>query len=141
MYGWSEKGKRNYSEQRGFASERVSIVAGYISGIKDLVAPFAYNGYMNGELFEQWVRQCLCPALKVGQYVVMDNVSFHKKDIIRDLIEEVGCNLVYLPVYSPDLNSIEHCWANFKNQLRKIINKSKNLKDAIIEALAKSFSG
>jgi transposase len=141
LYGWSEKGKRSYGEQRGFATERLSIVAGYTPDSKELLAPFEYSGHMNGGLFEQWVRCCLCPALKAGQYVIMDNVSFHKAPIIKELIEEIGCYLIYLPAYSPDLNSIEHCWANFKNYLRKIINKFDNLKDAITYALSKTLSG
>ena len=69
----------------------------------------------------------------------MDNASIHKDASVREAIEEVGCILVYLPTYSPDLNSIEHCWANFKNYLRKIIKNFANLRDAITAAMLKTF--
>ena len=139
LRGWSKKGKRSYGEQIGFSTERVNIVAGYTSGTKELVAPFEHYGNMNKRLFNQWVADLLCPALTAGQYVIMDNASIHKDASVREAIEEVGCILVYLPTYSPDLNSIEHCWANFKNYLRKIIKNFANLRDAITAAMLKTF--
>lgn len=77
----------------------------------------------------------------MGQYVIMDNVSFHKSEEITKAIEQVGCTLLYLPPYSPDLNPIEHCWANFKTCLRKIIKKCENIYLAIAEAMTKTFPG
>ena len=139
LRGWSEQGKRSYAEQIGFATERVNIVAGYIPETKQLVAPLEHTGNMNKDLFNQWVNDYLCPALTEGQYVIMDNASIHKDVKVKDAIEKAGCTLVYLPTYSPDLNSIEHCRANFKNYLRKIIKKFDNMRDAITEALSKIF--
>jgi transposase len=37
----------------------------------------------------------------------MDNLAAHKPDRVRELIEDRGCELVYLPPYSPDYNPIE----------------------------------
>ena len=139
LYGWSEKGKRSYAEQIGFATERINIVAGYIPDTKTLIAPLEYSSNMDKVLFNQWISEHLCPALTKGQYVIMDNASVHKDIKVKEAIERVGCNLVYLPTYSPDLNPIEHCWANFKNCLRKIIKKFDNLRDAITEAISRTF--
>ena len=139
LYGWADKGERSYAEQAGFATERVNIVAGYNAGTKELIAPLEHSGYMNKRLFNQWVSELLCPLLKPGQLVIMDNASIHKSPLVRELIEKADCFLVYLPVYSPDLNSIEHCWANFKNYLRKIIKNFKDFRDAITEAMVKTF--
>lgn len=141
LYGWAARGKRSYSEQAGFATERVNIVAGYNAGTKELIAPLEHSGYIDKQLFNQWVGELLCPSLKPGQFVIMDNASIHKSPLVKELIEKVGCTLIYLPVYSPDLNSIEHCWANFKNYLRKIIKNFKNFRDAITEAMVKTFPG
>ncbi|MBE9033503.1 transposase, partial [filamentous cyanobacterium LEGE 11480] len=57
----------------------------------------------------------LVPALKPGQVVVMDNASFHKSERMRQLIEQAGCVLLFLPPYSPDLNKIEKFWARLKH--------------------------
>ncbi len=141
MYGWSKKGERSYAEQPGYASERVSIIAGYTRGEKELIAPLEYSGYTNSEVFNMWVETQLCPALKKGQYVIMDNASFHKSPKVREFIEKAGCHLIYLPAYSPDLNPIEHYWANFKKYLRKIIKNFSNLRDAITAALSITLSG
>ena len=63
------------------------------------------------------LRGRLVVTIKVlipGQVVIMDNATFHKSEKTKRLIEEAGCQLVYLPVYSPDLNPIEKYWANMK---------------------------
>jgi transposase len=139
LYGWSEKGNRSYAEQIGFATEKVNIVAGYIQGTKELIAPLEHSGNMDKALFNQWICEQLCPALTEGQHVIMDNASIHKDIKVKEAIEKVGCTLVYLPTYSPDLNPIEHCWANFKNYLRKIIKKYDNIRDAITETISRTF--
>jgi transposase len=52
--------------------------------------------------------------------VVMDNLSAHKVDGIRERIEATGARLCYLPPYSPDFNPIERCWAQVKQHLRAV---------------------
>lgn len=139
LYGWAEKGKRSYAEQAGFATKRLNIVAGYNSGTKELIAPLEHSGSMNKELFNHWIEEHLCPSLQLGQFVIKDNASFRKSPMVKELIEKAGCTLIYLPVYSPYLNSIEHYWANFKNCLRKTIKKFDNMKDAITVAMVDTF--
>ena len=60
------------------------------------VAPLIFEGAVNGELFEWYVRDQLCPSLIPGQLVVMDNLSSHHRASIRTLIEAQGCTLLYL---------------------------------------------
>lgn len=139
LRGWSQRGKRAYGEQIGFSTKRVNIVAGYIYGSKKLIAPFEHNGNMNKALFTQWIEHHLCPSLEAGQYVILDNASIHKSPRIKEAITKAGCTLLYLPTYSPDLNPIEHCWANFKNYLRKIISNFSDFHNAITVSILKTF--
>ena len=141
LYGWSEEGCRAYGEVEGFRKERRSIIAGHTPGTKQLIAPMEYKGFTDTRLFNQWLEDQLCPNLRKGQYVILDNASFHKSAKTRELIEKAGCYLLFLPKYSPDLNPIEHCWANFKNYLRKIIHKYTDFASAITQAMLKTFSG
>lgn len=141
FYGWSEIGKRSYGEVDGFRGERRSIVAGHVPNSKELVAPIEYKGFMDTVLFNDWLEKHLCPKLRHGQYVILDNASFHKSAKTKELIEKAGCYLLFLPKYSPDLNPIENCWANFKNYLRKIIDKYTDFASAITHAMTKTFSG
>ena len=69
-------------------------------------------------MFEAYVRRVLCPTLKPGEIVAMDNLSAHKRPHIRELIEAAGCELWYLPAYSPDLNPIEEAFSKLKAQLK-----------------------
>ena len=59
---------------------------------------------------------------------------------IAQLIESVGCRLVYLPPYSPDLNRIEKCWAWLKSRVRKLLPQSPSLRDAIETVLQQAVS-
>jgi transposase len=84
----------------------------------------------NAKLFETWVEKFLIKELKPGQFVVMDNASFHKSKNTKELIESVGCRLIFLPPYSPDLNPIEKFWANMKKWLKEEITQFDELYDA-----------
>ena len=72
------------------------------------------------EVFEAYAEYFLAPALKSGQVVIMDNFSAHKGERVRKLIEDRGCQLLYLPPYSPDLNPIEEAFSKVKRLLRMI---------------------
>jgi transposase len=89
-----------------------------------MIAPLVLDGPMNGEAFLQWVKQFLVPTLKPGHIVVMDNLSSHKVDGVREAIEAAGARLEYLPPYSPDLNPIENAFAKLKALLRKYGERS-----------------
>ena len=75
---------------------------------KTLFAPFVFNGYYNYLVFEVYIREVLLPNLSSGDVVVMDNISFHKKESIKLLIESVGASILFIPPYCLDLNLIEH---------------------------------
>lgn len=78
----------------------------------------AVEGATNREIFEIYVGQVLAPMLRRGQLVVMDNLTAHKGERVRELIEQQGCQLLYLPPYSPDFNPIEQAWSKLKARLR-----------------------
>ena len=79
----------------------------------------------------------LVPSLRAGQIVVMDNLGAHRPRKIRELIEQRGCELIYLPSYSPDYNPIEEAFAKIKNMLRKAAARTKG---ALVEAIGVSLS-
>ena len=76
------------------------------------------DGAVNGDLFEAFVEQVLLPTLRPGDVVVLDNLSSHKRPRVRELIESVGADLLFLPPYSPDLNPIEMVFSKVKQLLR-----------------------
>jgi transposase len=61
----------------------------------------ALDGPIDREVFEAYVERVLAPTLRVGQVVVMDNLSVHKGERVRKLIEHRGCELLYLPPPTP----------------------------------------
>ncbi len=73
--------------------------------------------------------------LQPGQVVILDNATFHKGGRIQQLIAQAGCQLLYLPPYSPDLNKIEHCWSWLKSRIRKQLKQFDYLRDAMEHVL------
>ena len=67
----------------------------------------AVEGATSATIFESYLEGVLAPTLKSSKIIVMDNLSAHKGERVRELIEERGCELLYLPPYSPDFNPIE----------------------------------
>lgn len=113
-----------------YARER--FIAGHIQNT--IIAPFCYTGTCDSNLFHFWLVHFLLPALGPGHTIIMDNAAFHKSEMTKILIEDAECQLLFLPPYSPDFNPIETFWANFKAQIRKIINDFSTLAEAVDDA-------
>jgi transposase len=95
------------------------------------------DGATDTEVFRAYVSQVLCPALRPGDLVIMDNLSPHKSDPTLELIRERGAEVSFLPAYSPDLNPIEMMWSKVKNTLRSAEARTESaLTQAIASALA-----
>lgn len=132
-YGWNEQGKRFHALTSGKRQGRVNMIAALCNG--HLIAPFTIEGACNRTVFETWLITCLLPVLRPGQVVVMDNATFHKGGRIEQLIQEAGCEVLYLPPYSPDLNKIEKCWSWLKSRIRKRLDQFDCLRDAMENVL------
>ena len=126
-YDWSLKGTRAYGLKEFQAKRRISMLAAL--NHENLKAPMIFEGTCNRSVFKEWV---LVPTLKPGQIVIMDNISFHKSQEIRQLIESAGAEILFLPTYSPDLNKIEFYWAKLKKYIRNINHQFMNFEDAVI---------
>ena len=127
--GWGKKGQVLVAKKSGKYYQRTNIIAGYVN--RKIIAPLVFNGPCNTELVNRWTEECLVKELEHGQIVIMDNAAFHKSEKTRQLIESVGCKLLYLPPYSPDLNPIEKFWANMKRWIRSKIDSFPNLLEAL----------
>ena len=117
LYAWSRRGERAYGEAPRNWGSNVTLLA---SMTREGMGPcIAVEGATTKAVFEAYVEEALAPSLRPGQVVVMDNLSSHKGQRVRELIEGRGCELVYLPPYSPDLNPIERAFAKLKASLRR----------------------
>lgn len=87
--------------------------------VEGLGPSLQFAGALDRRTFETFVETILVPRLRPGQTVVLDNLSVHKSARARQLIEAAGCQLVFLPTYSPDFNPIELAFAKLKQELRR----------------------
>lgn len=103
---------------------------------RGMIATMTVAAATDTDIFLDYLDHFLCPALVSGDVVVMDNLSSHKVDGVRQRIEAAGADLLYLPPYSPDMNPIEKAWAKLKQLLRTAKARTQQALDqAITEAL------
>ena len=101
-----------------------------------LAAPFLIEGAVNAEVFTAYLREVLCPELKKGDIVILDNLSTHKIPSVAELITAQGATVRYLPAYSPDLNPIEMAFAKLKAHLRQTAARTLGeLQSAVVGSL------
>ncbi len=95
-------------------------------------APWTVEGAMDTAAFAVYVEEVLGPILQPGQIVVLDNLSVHKAERIRALIAARGCELWFMPAYSPDLTPIAEAFSKFKAGLRRLGARTR---EALLEAI------
>ena len=105
---------------------------------RGMIAAMTIEEPTDGDIFLAYVEHVLCPVLRTGDVVIMDNLSAHKDEDVRKWIEKQGAELLYLPPYSPDLNPIEKAWAKLKQLLRTAKARTReSLDQAIADLLPK----
>jgi transposase len=135
IYGYAPRGERLSVSVPRNRGENTTLLS---SMTLDGMGPsLAVEGPTTARVFETYVEKVLIPSLEPGQIVVMDNLSAHRPKRIRELIEQHGCELLYLPAYSPDYNPIEEAFAKIKNLLRKAAARSE---EVLVEAIAAALS-
>ena len=101
------------------------------------IACMTIEGAADTEAFEAYVRCVLCPTLRPGDVVIMDNLSPHKSEPTLSRITQLGAQILYLPAYSPDLNPIEKMWSKVKHCLRTTEARTE---EALIQAIASALA-
>jgi transposase len=135
IYGYAPRGERlRLSVPRG-RGKNTTLLSSISS--EGMGPSLAVEGATTARVFETYVEKVLVPSLEEGQVVVMDNLGAHRPKRIRELIEQQGCELAYLPAYSPDYNPIEEAFAKIKSLLRKAAARTK---EALLEAKTVALS-
>jgi transposase len=135
IYGYAPSGERlrlSAPRKRGKNTTLLSSMT-----TNGMGPSLAVEGATTAVVFEAYVDQVLAPGLHTGQIVVMDNLGAHRPKRVRELIEGRGCELLYLPSYSPEYNPIEEAFAKVKHLLRKAAARSR---EALVEAIGVALS-
>jgi transposase len=134
LYARAPRGQRASGSVPRNWGKNTTLVAGLsLAGIQ---APFMLEGALDTGAFELYVEQVLAPVLSPGQVVVLENVSVHKGERVRQAIEARGCQVLFLPAYSPDVTPIEEAFSKLKTWLRRLQARTgEALEEAIAAAL------
>ena len=135
LYAWSPRGERALCSAPRNWGKNVTLLSSMT--LLGMGPSLAVEGSTTRAVFEAYVEEALAPSLHPGQVVVMDNLTAHKGERVRELIEERGCELVYLPPYSPDFNPIEQAFSKVKGLLR---GAEARTREALIEAMGWALS-
>jgi transposase len=135
LHGWSRRGGRAHLSAPRNRGKNTTLLASM--SLEGIGPTLAVQGGTTKAVFEAYVERVLAPTLVAGQVVVMDNLSAHKGEGVRELIEERGCQVLFLPSYSPDYNPIEEAFSKIKGLLRKAQARTR---ETLIEALGAAIS-
>lgn len=137
-YGWGRKGQVVVDKAPGAHW----MTSTFIAGIQHdgIIAPLLIDCAMNGEIFLQWLVDCLIPEMKPGSIVIADNLPAHKVAGVRQCREDAGMGLLYLPSYSPDFNPIEQVFAKIKALFRRAAARSFDAICDTLNAILTKFS-
>ena len=132
-HGWSKRGQRAYGTVPRNRGKNVTLIGALTTG-GALAAQtcMVLEGATDRLAFEAYIEKVLSPHLKIGQTVIMDNLSAHKSLKVRQLIEAKGCKGLFLPAYSPDLSPIELAFSKFKIHLRKVGARNREALESAI---------
>lgn len=134
LYAWSRRGRRAFGSAPRNWGKNVTLLASITP--EGLGPCLAVEGSTTREVFEAYLEQALAPTLMPGQVVVMDNLSAHKGGRVKEIVEARGCELVYLPPYSPDFNPIEEVFSKIKGLMRRAEARTRQ---ALIEVMGRAL--
>ena len=117
-HGYALKGKRCFGDHHWNARGRTNVIGALLAGT--LLTCWLCDFNVNSDVFHAWIINDLLPKLPENSVLIMDNATFHKRADTQQAIQSAGHTIEYLPPYSPDLNPIEHKWAQTKAMRRKI---------------------
>jgi transposase len=135
LYAWSRRGERAPAKAPRNWGKNVTLLSSM--SLCGMGPSLTVEGPTTRGVFEVYLEEVLAPTLWPGQVVVMDNLSAHKGGRVREIIEGRGCELIYLPPYSPDLNPIEEAFAKLKSLLRRSGARSR---EALVEAMGAALN-
>ncbi len=130
LYAYSPKGQRVYGSVPRNQGPNTTLLSSM--SMEGMGPSLAVEGATTATVFEAYIERVLSPTLRPGQLVVMDNLSAHKGERVKGLIESRGCEILFLPSYSPDLNPIEEAFSKTKGILRGVGARGR---EALVEAL------
>jgi transposase len=135
-YARAPRGQRARGSAPRNWGKNVTLISSITLG-EGIGPSLSMEGSSDGESFGLFLREVLCPTLKRGQIVVMDNLSVHRGAWVRELIEEKGAEVLLLPPYSPDFNPIEEAFSKVKGLLRRAKARTRG---ALFEATHRALS-
>jgi transposase len=135
LYAYAPVGERAYFEIPRNRGKNTTLLASLHA--EGMGPSMAVEGATTVRVFEAYLERVLAPSLRPGQVVVMDRLGAHRPRRVKELVEHRGCELVYLPSYSPDLNPIEEAFSKVKHIIRKTAARTK---EALIEAMGRALA-
>jgi transposase len=135
LYGYAPRGERLRLSVPRNRGKNTTLLASM--SLEGMGPSLAVEGSTTAEVFEAYLGRVLLPEAREGQVPIMDKLPAHKPNRMRELIEAKGCQLLYLPSYTPDYNPIEEAFSEIKEILRGACARTR---EAPLESLGEALS-
>ncbi|MEN9231890.1 MAG: transposase [Thermostichus sp. DG02_5_bins_236] len=127
----SLSGKRALCLRQFYKGRKMTLIG--VIKKEGVVTTRFIKGSMKGKDFWDFLEIDLIPKLSSGDVIVMDNLSSHKMEGIKDLLEEKGARIEYLTPCSPDFNPIEMTWSVIKAFVRRYCTQGMTALEKLVE--------
>jgi transposase len=134
LYARAPKGLRAYGSAPRKRGKNTTLIAALT--FEGMGESMIIEGSANAAAFERSIEEVLVPSLSAGQIVIMDNLAAHKGKKVEQLIQGKGCQLLFLPAYSPDFSPLEETFSKLKTYLRRAGARTR---EALQEAICQAF--
>jgi transposase len=139
QYAYAPRGERAQARVARNRGKNTSLIAA-ISLAEGVRAAMTVEGAVDGRAFDAYLVEVLCPSLRPGQVVVLDRLSVHRHKKVQAAIEARGCELLFLPAYSPDLKPIEEAFSKIKAWVRRLEARTRKALDEAIAVALRAIS-
>jgi transposase len=133
-YARAPRGERAYASGRHNTGKNMTLLAGIT--LEGMTAPFVVEGAVTTAVMQAYIEQVLLPTLHVGDILILDNLSVHHAQSVTHLLTQQGCQVLFLPAYSPDFSPIENAFSKIKTILRRLRAQTV---DALLEAIVQAL--
>ena len=136
-YGWATRGKRVVEAVPVNRGKNLSVLGALDQ--EGMLAIRHKEGAIKREDVEDFLKQDVLPRLLPGSVLVLDNARIHQGKAIEQIVADAGCQLLYLPPYSPDFSPIELAWAWIKAAVRRLCPRDAQSRIAAVEDSARAL--
>ena len=125
-----------------FSGRKRYNALGALNFVTKKVTVVSNDAYITATEVCEMLRKIAAEYAGKAVHIILDNARYQKCEVVRNLAQELGIALHYIPPYSPNLNLIERLWKHVKSRLKsKYYDRFDNFKEVIDSVIENTDKG